>query len=87
MPEIITVLRKAAANNAAAAIGAKTGQPTSTAGDQLLDSKAYPDVWRLPIDDTVYQPLQDLDPDSPTFLMDRFVEGLDWPDDPTKYIP
>lgn len=87
MPEILRAYREAAAQNSADAIGAKTGQPTTTAGDQKISPQSHPDVWAMRIDDSKYMPLQDLDPASPTFGMDRFVDGLDIPGDPTKYIP
>ncbi len=85
MAEVIKAVREAA-KIAGATFGLKIGQSTATAGDQRVNPQTHPDVFALPVDDTLYMPLQDLDPDSDTFGMTFFLVDYDYDGDATKVV-
>jgi thymidylate synthase len=86
MPQAISVLRKGHADNIARAFGLKTGQPTTTVGDQHIQSAEHADVLKLPVDGTNWKPLQILDPSDPNFGKTIFLPDVDFPDDPDKVV-
>lgn len=86
MAEQVKVLREGHAINVSTAFGFKTKQPTSTVSDQRIQSAEHQAVFALPVDSSKSAPLQDFDPNSPTFLLTFFLPGYDIPGDPTKPI-
>lgn len=86
MPEAIDKFRTAHADNASKQVGLHIGQGFLPFATDQAGRGAVTEIMLLPHDLSSWQPLQDLDPDSPTFGQSYFLPDFDTPGDPTKII-
>lgn len=85
MPESIQKYRDASAGQGAKQVGLHLGQSFLFQSDQ--QGRGFEaEIVNLPQDLGTWQPLQDLDPSSPTFGLSYFLPGYDIPGDPTKIV-
>lgn len=81
----IEAYRRAAAENAARALGQDVRQNrTTTLGVRVQGHEG--EIGALPEHSDGCEPVQDLDPDSPTFGLFWFLPGYDTPGDPNHPV-
>jgi hypothetical protein len=79
----VAIYRKALEAAVAKTDGGRPGNPVSQSIQKKLKPQ-YAETLSLPVE--VLEPIQDTDPDSPTFGLFYFMADVDEPDDPNHPI-